>query len=105
MKYYVTFKQIDENNKVTGLWDEDLKHSYAILYCKKNESPGKIAWEIPFLYNWKTIHMDGYVSFRLENYPDGCIGIFGKKTPEDEADEIIENIYNQRRANIALRED
>lgn len=100
MKFYVTFRPSGVNNLgyEDQYVDKKLKDSYAIIYAKDGEESCSIAGNI--YPRWRVIYTHGYITdFDKDNFSDGCIGCVGQKSPEDEANDIIENIYEQRRNN------
>ncbi len=99
MKYYVTFKRPVGDYK----YNLDLENKYIIMYAPTTDE-GVITDEGIKLADkhcegWKTIYTAGYGKFDTTGYPGGCVGTIGEKSPQDELDEIIENIYEQRRNN------
>lgn len=92
MKFYATFGQShthpDTGEKMKDYWMEafgrDRREALLAMYAK-------------FADQWSHLYLE--TEFVKDYYPKGKYGEVGEMTPEDEADEIIEKIYEQRRNN------
>lgn len=105
MKFYGTFGQSHIDSAVGPLKEYYVEifapniHRAYLMMADKYKSQWSCVYEYDEFNNGSTCRDPA------KNYfPKGCIGQLGIKAPEDEADEIIRNIYEQRRNNRKAEE-
>jgi len=92
MKFYTTFGQ-NHKHPVTG---ESMKDYWIEVFVPHPVNVITIMHH-EFGDNWAMFYK--YQEFIKEYYPKGRYCVLGEKTKEDEAEEIIHEIYEQRRNN------
>ncbi len=99
MKFYCTFGQ-SQKHIVHGNMME-VKNFYVIVWADSKNSAHQIMF-IKFGGRWSMIYERH--NFDKKLFPKGCLMQLGKKTDEDELDDKLEWIYEQRRYNREVEE-
>lgn len=84
-KHYHVHSKVDVRNFYTLIYAPDMSRAMSLMWGKYNKS-------------WANIYE--YKEFDRKKFaPKGKLDTLGIRTPEDEAEELIQRIYEQRRHN------